>query len=290
MVIVRIFGGLGNQMFQYAFGYYLEKNGNDVYYDISDFSIHNHHHGYELESVFNLYVKKASTEKIKEMGINKNSIFSRVIKKITEREFVSENEVIQRGAFEFIMPTFLNDSLYFNGYWQDVRYVKPYINELKEIFSFPELDKRNREIILKGGEYVGVHVRRGDYLNAPNLNGICDMSYYEDAIKYIYKNVDNPKFVIFSDDIGYSKKVFENYDCIYIDWNKGKESFKDMQLMSMCDHMITANSSFSWWGAMLTQNEKGIKIAPSKRSRKENLNALIDESWVTINTEGRKNG
>ena len=127
-------------------------------------------------------------------------------------------------------------------------------------------------------------------MNAPNLNGICDMSYYEDAIKYIYINVDNPKFVIFSDDIGYSKKVFENYDCIYIDWNKGKESFKDMQLMSMCDHMITANSSFSWWGAMLTQNEKGIKIAPSKRSRKENLNALIDESWVTINTEGRKNG
>ncbi len=289
MIIVRIFGGLGNQMFQYAFGYYLERNGNDVYYDISDFSIHNHHHGYELESVFNLCVKKAPNQEVHKICGNKKSFFLRAFRKITCLEIIGKKEIIANDPCIYILPIKLKESLYFNGFWQNINYIKPYIANLREIFKFPILDEINNEFILKKGNraYVGVHVRRGDYLNIGNLNSICDINYYKSAIEYISERIENPKYVIFSDDIPWCKTVFEEYDCVYVDWNKGNDSYRDLQLMSMCDHMITANSTFSWWGAMLMQNENGIKIGPSIRSKNNAFNTLIDDSWVTIKTENK---
>lgn len=292
MVIVRIFGGLGNQMFQYAFGYYLEKNGNDVYYDTSDFLIHNHHHGYELESVFHLFVKKASNREVLKLCGNKKSVFFRAFRKITGLEIIGRKEIVSNDSCIYILPKRLKEPLYFNGFWQNINYVKPFINDLKEIFKFSALNEINNDFISAkvNCSYVGVHVRRGDYLNDKNISSICDFNYYKLAIKYISERIENPKYIIFSDDIPWCKTVFKEYDCVYVDWNKGKDSYRDMQLMSLCDHMITANSTFSWWGAMLMQNEDGIRITPSVRSKNEAFNTLIDDSWVTIDTKDRLNG
>ncbi len=289
MIIVRIFGGLGNQMFQYAFGNYLKENGNDVFYDKTDFLIHNHHYGYELETVFNLHVEEAPIKEVLKLGGNKKSVFFRAFRKLTGLEIIGKNEIILQDSCTYILPVKIKKSLYFNGCWGNINYIKPYIKNLKEVFKFPVLDKINSDFIASKGNYsyVGIHVRRGDYLNETNLNSICDVDYYKSAIKYIAERVENSKYVIFSDDISWCKTVFKDYDCIYVDWNKGKNSYRDMQLMSLCDHMIIANSTFSWWGAMLMQNENGIKIAPSKMSRNEGLNTLIDDSWVTINTEDK---
>lgn len=284
MQIVRMNGGLGNQMFQYAFGYYLKEVGNDVCFDLSDYSIHHHHQGYELEKIFDIHVKEARNEDVRKLCGNKHSIFIRMFRKMTGLEVTGKNEIVANERTIFIIPTVINNSLYFNGFWQNIQYVKPYIQQLKKIFSFQKLDDVNKKFIENKGDsiYVGVHIRRGDYLKTSSLNGICNFGYYESAINYIKEKVDNPKFVVFSDDISWCKTAFEKYDCIYVDWNTGKKSYRDMQLMSLCDHMIIANSTFSWWGAMLMENESGIKIAPSKWDNNSNDNSLIDDTWITI--------
>lgn len=287
MITVRVNGGLGNQMFQYAFGYYLENVGNDVCYDLSDFLIHHHHQGYELERVFNIHVKEPNRKETIKLYGNKNSILLRLFQKITNMRIISKNEIIDDGSIFYILPTIINNSLYFNGFWQNIKYVQPNIKYLQNIFLFKDLDGNNKKLISEKGNsvFVGIHVRRGDYLNIACLNDVCNSKYYESAIDYIKKKVNNPRFIIFSDDITWCKTAFENYDCVFVDWNRDDNSYKDMQLMSLCDHMIIANSTFSWWGAMLIKNEKAIKIAPSSWNKNIKTNFLIDESWVILDTE-----
>lgn len=168
-----------------------------------------------------------------------------------------------------------NDNI-FTGQWLGVKNRNTNIEyiekELKEAFSFPEFtDKNNKRIadILKSYNSVAIHARRGDMLGC---NGYCyKYGYFRRAVSHIKNNVKNPVFVFFCDpgSVQWCKensKIFNldfNKDQVhFVDWNKSTESFRDMQLMTMCKHNIITNSSFGWWGAYLNENPKKITISP----------------------------
>ena len=124
---------------------------------------------------------------------------------------------------------------------------------------------------------VSIHIRRGDYLVCDLLKNLLPLFYYEAAIKYILEKVESPIFFIFSNDIEWCKNNLKiNFPTYYIDWNKGKESFRDMQLMSLCKYNIIANSSFSWWSVWLNNNEEKNIIAPKRWFVDEQKNELLD--------------
>ena len=144
--------------------------------------------------------------------------------------------------------------------------------EIRESFVFPEItDERNLELLslIRNTNSVGIHARRGDMLNY-NMD-FYRFGFFKRAVKYIKKNVSDPVFIFFSDpgSCEWSRNNPDVYslrpdkDRVYFaDWNKGTESYRDMQLMAECRHQITTNSTFGWWAAYLNRNPDKITCAP----------------------------
>jgi len=184
-------------------------------------------------------------------------------KKLLSRWKVFKNEYSYDKRFES-----LTDNTILFGYFQNEEYFRKYKSQIRKDFTFKnELNGKNKDIAKKMSETesVSMHIRRTDYMSPSSTLAVLDMAYYQQAINLMREKVNNPFFFIFSDDIEW---VRDNLDVgsiphVFIDWNTGKESYIDMQLMSLCKHNITANSSFSWWGAWLNNNENKIVIAPS---------------------------
>ena len=179
---------------------------------------------------------------------------------------------------------------YLIGYWQTERYFYPIRWEILKAFTFPSFEpgSKNESLgkELQQENSVALHIRRGDYLEIGNTSGICTIDYYKKAIAHIKEKVSPKVYSVFSDDIdwciGQFGAIISDSDIRYVNWNKGKESFRDMQLMSLCKHNIIANSSFSWWGAWLNQNPEKIVIAPSLWMNSEGWSEIIPDDWITI--------
>jgi hypothetical protein len=134
---------------------------------------------------------------------------------------------------------------------------------------------------------ISLHVRRGDYVHNSNTlatHGLCSLDYYQTAINYITERVAQPNFFIFSDDITWVKDNLKvDFKCRFVDHNHGTESYNDMRLMSLCQHHIIANSSFSWWAAWLNPNHKKIVIAPRQWFVNDNnVSDLFPQNWVKL--------
>ena len=140
---------------------------------------------------------------------------------------------------------------------------------------------------LKGKFTCSLHVRRGDYLNSPDYKGICNLDYYKKAIEVVRtKNNADIIFLVFSNDIKWCQDnlspFFKNNKVVFVDWNTGNNSFKDMYLMEQCNANIIANSSFSWWAAYLNETPGKIVISPSKYKNQDlGFNVHLDE-WICI--------
>lgn len=159
------------------------------------------------------------------------------------------------------------------------------------------MNEKNQKILEKITQTnsVSIHVRRGDYYNnesAFKIHGnITTKKYYENALEFIKEKVKNPVFFVFSDEFEWVKKnlyFFSNYGEVHIiDWNKGFDSYIDLQLMSNCKHNIIANSSFSWWAAWLNKNKNKIVISPKKwvNNINENKIDIIPNNWIKIPIE-----
>lgn len=187
-----------------------------------------------------------------------------------------------------------SDSVFYDGYWQNEDYFKQVRNRVLEVFQFPDIQNPlNRQLAEKivSVNSVSCHVRRGDYLKNMNMC-MCTPEYYERAINKI-KQLTAPKlFCIFSDDIEWCKQqigpLCQGVEVVYVDWNKGENSYRDMQLMSLCKHNIIANSSFSWWGAWLNPNPKQIVISPNRWMSEDIVNEPICKSWIRIHNTQMK--
>lgn len=288
MKIIRVIGGLGNQMFQYAFYLSLLKKDKDCAIDILQMENYKLHNGYELQSIFQIQPNVASLKDVKKLSLNrKNNFISKVLRKTLRKK---RSEYLEKENFTFDKGVYgLEGDVYLQGYWQNEKYFENIRKEVLETFSFNKpLDNKNETILRRilNSNSVSIHVRRGDYLKHEELLNICTLDYYLNAINYFKNKEEIPIFYIFSNDIEWCKENFKtmNINCEYIDWNRGNDSYKDMQLMSNCKHNIIANSSFSWWGAWLNQNLYKIVITPSKWTNKTDRVDIIPENWIKMNS------
>jgi len=269
MIIINLTGGLGNQMFQYALGKYLAVNNNVELKFHFTRSLFNTKRPFELD-IFDTKVNFASDNDLKKFGIVKNKILNRILYLLDERfGFQINNKIITERmpyTFNLSVPS-LKDNIYLQGFWADERYFNKIKNILQKDFTFSKkLDMRNIKIlnIIKRTNSISIHVRRTDFITKTSNNFI-GVEYYKNSINKILKSVKCPTFFIFSDDIKWCKKNFEtSFPTFFISHNTGKNSYKDMQLMSNCKHNIIANSTFSWWGSWLNNNVNKILIKPEK--------------------------
>ena len=223
----------------------------------------------------------------------KIDFLNRVINRIKrELGIVCSNDSYYEQSIEETMQYLpqmfkVDKDMYLFGYWNSYKYFEDIYNEVIEDFRFKnEFDDKNKKIQekIEKCNSVSIHVRRGDYLDFDIYKNICDKEYYEKAIKYISARVERPAFFIFSNDIMWCKKNLEIKDATYIEGNNGGNSYKDMQLMSLCKHNIIANSTFSTWGGYLNRNKDKIVCAPSLF-----LNLPADQEdvfppgWIKIN-------
>ena len=293
MIISHILGGIGNQMFQYAAGRALSLSTHQTYsLDLNDFTDYQLHNGFELERVFNIEkVVKSTSSNIQELlGWRANSFAKKVLRRPQFASLRGKSFIVE-PYFNY-WPAFfkLDHDCYLYGYWQSEQYFKDFADIIRQDFAFKiPLDERNKKVVLEmtNTQSVSLHVRRGDYVNDPknsNIMHICSLEYYRQAINHIVNRIEQPVFYIFSDDIVWVKEHLSiEFPCVYIDHNSGSESYRDMQLMSLCKHHVIANSSFSWWGAWLNANPEKTVIAPREWFvNKNNVDDLIPHNWIKI--------
>ncbi|QTD37470.1 alpha-1,2-fucosyltransferase [Polaribacter batillariae] len=267
MIIVRILGGLGNQMFQYAYAKALEQQGCTVKLDVSAFKKYKLHGGYHLDK-YKIDLKYASN-------------FTNLMSKITFFQHKKEKSLLFDASLKS-----LKGNKYVKGYFQTEKYFSEIRTILLEQFTIiDELStstKNYKKQILEANTSCSLHIRRGDYVSdkkANTVHGTCSLDYYEKAIKLIKKEHKEVHFFIFSDDISWTKENLTLENAIYIDHKTIPH--EDMYLMSICNHNITANSSFSWWGAWLNTFENKTIIAP-KQWFVNKENEIACENWIKI--------
>jgi hypothetical protein len=292
LVISHILGGLGNQMFQYSAGRALSLvNGQQLLVDLGDYANYALHNGFELNRVFNIEAPSADQAAVRAvLKWRANGL----VKKVLRRPFFAG----LRGQKLVVEPTFsywpdlckIYGDCYLSGYWQSERYFKPCEEAMRREFTFCEpLTGRNAELAadISLTQSISVHIRRGDYITDRKTGQIlepCSLGYYHDAIHYMAERVERPVFYVFSDDMVWSRQNLSmRFPCVHIDHNVGEESYRDMQLMSLCRHHVIANSSFSWWGAWLNPKPKKIVVTPKRWfSNGTDDRDLIPGEWVRL--------
>lgn len=295
MVIIRLKGGLGNQMFQYAVARGISSTDRKVFLDTSFYS-------YNKESTEALTARKYELSIFPNLRASKiNSLCSYALANggfqrtaLKSILFPSITHVIQKEN-EFL--DFKNIStkrvLLLDGFFQSEKYFKHIKSELLNEFAFNYGNYRNDtyvELINSSTNSVAVHIRRGDYMRpAVNIyHGVIPLSYYDQAMQKIEFEIEEPHYFIFSDDIEWCKIHFIKYHSkiTFIERSSVDDSWKDMWLMTLCRHHIIANSSYSWWGAWLA-NKQGFKFAPAEwfnpKVAQFNINDFVPDSWEILN-------
>jgi hypothetical protein len=246
------------------------------------------HNGYEIPRIFGEIVPEATfTDVLKytyptphyklwQFAYHCLPMWHRVQNDISDREMLS--------------PEQLKYYLYFNGYWQKAKYYETAREEILRAFSFhPIVDTQNNDALkfIAGGETSSIHVRRGDYVGHPIFGNICTVEYYKHALQALSTNAPTcRRLLVFSNGIEWTRTVlydaFPDFEVMFVNCNNGKESYRDMHLMSKCHHNIIANSSFSWWGAWLNANPHKVVIAPSKWRNSDDNMDIVPNSWLRI--------
>jgi hypothetical protein len=292
MVVSQIIGGLGNQMFQYATGRALAlKRGTEFYLDISCFDRYKLHQGFELMRIFECSGKIVSERQTRHiLDWQRTPLFLRTLTRPQLAMFRRKGLVVEPHFHYWSELDNVETECFLVGYWQSEKYFSDASSNIRMDFRFKEpMNKSNEEMAKKisTNNAVSLHVRRGDYANNAVIkatHGLCSQEYYQNAIEYMARKIIQPYFYVFSDDIDWVKNNLTlNFPHQYVDQNYGVESYNDMRLMSLCQHHIIANSSFSWWGAWLNPNPGKIVITPQNWFA--NGNRVVDlhpHSWVQM--------
>lgn len=293
MVIVRLIGGLANQMFQYAAGRRLAHVlGTELKLDISGFSIYEGIEGVEYRHYslnnFSIIESIAKPEEVERLSIRPPYFFDTMFRKRPRRPAT----YIKEKQYHFDQKILnLKGDIYLSGYWNSPKYFNDIEEIIRQEFTLKrKAEGKNLELLeaVKGTESVSIHVRRGDYVANQQTNqfhGTCDLAYYNKSIEKILLYVKNPYFYVFSDDIEWARNnITTTKPVIYVDHNGLLDAHEDMRLMSRCKHNIIANSTFSWWSAWLNSNASKIVLAPSKwfNDPKINTSTLLPSTWQRI--------
>jgi Glycosyl transferase family 11 len=288
MIIVRLCGGLGNQLFQYAAGRRLASVRSA-----------------ELVLDLGWYTRTPSSDTPRVYELGYYPIKARLTtptealwSRLHEGRLLRRLPILPRRWRHWSEKTFefdarvldLPDNTYLDGYWQSHRYFEEIADsirtELSPIKNFGTQDEKVASLIAAGNA-VSVHVRRGDYVNhqaALQNHGLCSIEYYKAAVAKVLLHVDQPHFFVFSDDPVWTR---ENLPlpglATFVDHNGPATAFQDLRLMSLCDHQITANSSFSWWGAWLNSRPNKIVVTPQQWfADQRNTQSLRPDNWIRL--------
>ena len=286
MIIVRLDGGLGNQMFQYAAGKALAKhNGVDLGLDLrvydgpSQFDYGLHH--------FNISGKILTGSELPPLRKENKLRYLVWRAGLSGPRFIEQHgDAFDPGFFGY------GASSYLKGYWQSERFFASCADTIHHEFSIttPQTDE-NRALAdsIQSKNAVSLHVRRGDYVSDPLANathGLCTMAYYEKALAHVASVTrDDIEVFVFSDDPEWAHQNMQlDYKKTVVDLNDSDHQYEDLRLMSLCRHNIIANSSFSWWGAWLNRNAEKTVVAPSTWFRQEEKNNpdICPLDWIRI--------
>lgn len=293
MVITRLSGGLGNQLFQYATGRRLAHvHGAELKMDVSGLGnpAYRTVRHYELApfGMKQVFATPAEIERFRP----RNSMMSRILNLVT-RKSVQRPESYIREAYYHFDPCILElpDGVYLDGYWQSERYFADIAETIrKEVAVTTPLVGRNDELaqMINGCKAVSLHVRRGDYVTdmvTSKVHGTCGMDYYMRAVEHVASKVGQPVFFLFSDDHEWVRKHLTlSHPMHFVDHNDTEHGYEDMRLMSLCRHHVIANSSFSWWGAWLNPRKDKIVIAPKRwfNTYDANTSDICPDSWIRL--------
>lgn len=286
MIITKLIGGLGNQMFQYAAGRRTAiANNTELKLDITgyDHQVGITKRNYQL-NIFNIDEQFASQKEItackKPVSFLTRMFTRHASSYVKEQHFHFDPEILS-----------LSDNTYIEGYWGSEKYFLDVADIIRRDFTLKNKPSNANIAMLKRistCNSVSIHVRRSDYVNdkkTHDFHGVCGLDYYKKAISLIVKQTSNPHFFIFSDDPDWCRKNLQlRYPTDYMTHNLGKKDYEDMRLMSACKHNIIANSTFSWWGAWLNQHANKIIITPKKWFNDTSINTedLIPKLWSRL--------
>ena len=289
MIIVRLKGGLGNQMFQYALGRVLSfKNNTKLKLDPAFFNLNFKNitkRSYDLD-VFSIkaeIVEKSEIPFVFRLPKSKIVIyliylFRKIIKSSgQEKSFNFDKNILSIGG-----------NTYLDGYWQSPKYFEGFENIISKDFTLknpPAQNIRNLAEEIANTNSLCIHVRRGDYVGNKN-HEIVDNDYYRKGIEYIKNHAQIDRIYVFSDDIEWCKNNLKfEFPSIFVGYEyAGIRGEGHMFLMSKCKNFIIVNSSFSWWGAWLSNYEKKIVICPKQwfTNASININDLIPKDWIPL--------
>ncbi len=290
MIITRLIGGLGNQIFQYAIGKQLAiLHKTKLFLDCRDFENYTLRK-YALDC-FQHTAQIASTELLENFE-NYPHHLSRIERLWQYRLLGNRNLKVTETNFAYTEGIIKNygrrQHIYLAGYWQSEKYFKAVEKELRKDLQFFPIDtpltlQFGKQI--KQSTAISLHVRRGDYVSNTMTNqvhGVCSLEYYQKAITFVKEKVGNPTFFVFSDDIAWCKANFTEKNMIFVE--NLAHDYEDLYLMAACQHHIIANSSFSWWGAWLNPNPNKIVIAPEKwfATQENDYSDVIPVNWTKI--------
>lgn len=292
MIVVKLMGGLGNQMFQYAAARRLSYVSRvPLKLDLGWFRVTvpgTTPRQYALHP-FNIVEEFASDEEVRRFVPCSQplwALFSRCIplggRYLREKHYHYDPNML--------LP---RKSGYLDGYWQSERY----FSDVRDIISSDltvreQAQGKNRSLGLLLGDPgicgVALHIRRGDYISSPSaskVHGSCTPEYYARAVEIIVAKTRHPHFFVFSDEPEWVRDNFPlDHPFSIVQHNDPDHGYEDLRLMTLCKHHIIANSSFSWWGAWLCRNPEKIVIAPKIwfAGASHDTSDVIPASWMRV--------
>lgn len=280
MQVIKLMGGLGNQMFQYAYGLYLRQLGFEVYFDSSLYNSYTIHEGFALK---NLNIKESDELTGFSLNIANKVAFYFINYKIKSLKIVTHKNMYN---------THIRENSYHVGYFQSFKYFEGIESILKETFTIKseksEYFLTNSKLINSFENSISIHIRRGDYTLDRNIDyiGLCSLSYYYNALNFLKEGLNTYEVFIFSDDLIWVKENFKGTNFNYLSNPNSNSSYEDLKLMSLCKNNIISNSTFSWWAAWLNSDENKKIIAPKTWFKNQSLNNqysdIIPEDWIKI--------
>lgn len=297
MIVVRIYEGLGNQMFEYAFAYALsksaEKKNIKIYLDMrnKDVTVYDKRRmGRPLNiNLFNISLPIADDEILGHWNYMTEETFIHKVISCIQGIGLWRYQVAQEVEFNYNRSCLrVRDYSYLTGWFQHYEYFERYREALLKEFTLKQKLQIPIQLqnIMDAYQVISIHIRRGDYITDPNARKamcICERDYYDNAVEYLKSKLSNPYLFIFTND---EKWVAGNlqFDIphIVVSNHYNLSDIQEMVLMSLCNHNIIANSTFSWWGAWMNTYQDKIVVAPKKWFVGGKRKNIAMESWVKI--------
>lgn len=302
MIVVKIKGGLGNQMFEYAVArkFQMDYGIEKIAFETSVIGA-DQQRKLELShfAFFEPDMLPASNSRLVRIQewfrkkLVSYFIAGRPEETAGRREdfwspFFALLGIVQRDHSR-IQTSFwlkLHKNIYINGWFQEAALFEPLREVLRKDFAYTSPELADTEICerIRTENSVCVHIRRGDYINHPIFD-VCGEAYYCEAMRRMVQQVMNPIFFVFSDDIDQVEREMKlPYPVVYV--RGGHEACDELFLMRQCRHFIMSNSTFSWWAQFLGEAADKIVVAPSKWRRTEETNRdIYMDEWILVDVE-----